>query len=124
MKACVDSALQLGLPEARIPLSEAALLLATAPKSNSAEAAIDAALADVRASKGREMPSYLRENHTFGVGETKGRYRYPHDYPEHWVDQQYLPDDLKERKYYTFGENKTEQAAKAFWAAVKKDKLK
>ncbi|MBQ2253150.1 MAG: replication-associated recombination protein A [Clostridia bacterium] len=124
VKACVDSALQLGLPEARIPLSEAALLLATAPKSNSAEAAIDAALADVRASKGREMPSYLRENHTFGVGETKGRYRYPHDYPEHWVDQQYLPDDLKDRKYYHFGENKTEQAARAFWAAVKKDKLK
>lgn len=124
VKACVDSALQLGLPEARIPLSEAALLLATAPKSNSAEAAIDAALSDVRASKGREMPSYLRENHTFGVGEAKGRYRYPHDYPEHWVDQQYLPDDLKDRKYYHFGENKNEQAARAFWAAVKKDKLK
>ncbi len=124
VKACVDSALQLGLPEARIPLSEAALLLATAPKSNSAEAAIDAALSDVRQNKGREMPSYLRENHTFGEGEKKGTYRYPHAFEHHWIDQQYLPDDLKDAKYYHFGENKTEQAARAFWAAVKKEKMK
>lgn len=124
VKACVDSALQLGLPEARIPLSQATLLLATAPKSNSAEAAIDAALSDVRKNLGREMPSYLRENHTFGEGEKKGKYRYPHSFENHWLDQQYLPDDLKDARYYSWGENKSEQAARAYWAAIKKDKLK
>lgn len=115
VKACVDSAIQLGLPEARIPLAEAAILLATAPKSNTAIVAIDSALSDVRENRGRIMPSYLRENHTFGEGETKGKYRYPHDYPDRYVDQQYLPDDLKDRRYYTYGENKTEQSAKTYW---------
>lgn len=124
VKACVDSAMQLGLPEARIPLAEAALLLATAPKSNSAEAAIDAALFDVRENRGREMPSYLRENHTFGQGEKKGTYRYPHLFEHHWIDQQYLPDDLKDARYYEWGDNKTEQAARQYWAAIKRDKLK
>ena len=124
VKACVDSARELGLPEARIPLAEATLLLATAPKSNSAEAAIDAAFSDVRAGKGREMPSYLRENHAFGVGEKKGAYRYPHSFPNHWLDQQYLPDDLKDAVYYKWGDNKTEQAARNYWAEIKKDKLK
>ncbi len=118
VKACVDSALQLGLPEGRIPLSQAALLLATAPKSNSAEHAIDAALMDVRANKGRQMPSYLRENHAFSEGEVKGKYRYPHSYPDHWVKQQYLPDDLVDRRYYEWGDNKVEQAARAYWDAV------
>lgn len=122
VKSCVDAAEKLGLPEGRIPLAEAAILLATAPKSNSAEAAIDRALRDVREGRGREMPSYLRNNHTFGEGEKKGQYRYPHDYPSHWVDQQYLPDDLVGRSYYRPAENKTEQAAKAFWQAVKKKK--
>lgn len=124
VKACVDSALQLGLPEGRIPLSQAVLLLATAPKSNSAEAAIDAALSDVRQNKGREMPSYLRENHTFGEGEQKGTYRYPHAFENHWVDQAYLPRDVEGAQYYVWGDNKTEQAARAYWAAVKKDKMK
>ncbi|MBR6530844.1 MAG: replication-associated recombination protein A [Clostridia bacterium] len=124
VKACVDSARELGLPEGRIPLSEAAILLATAPKSNSAESAVDAALSDVRQNRGREMPSYLRENHTFGEGEKKGTYRYPHAFENHWVDQQYLPSDLKDARYYNWGENKTEQAARAYWAAIKKDKLK
>lgn len=120
VKACVDSAFQLGLPEARIPLSQAVLLLATAPKSNSAVVAVDAALAAVRKNRGRQMPSYLREKHTFGEGETKGSYRYPHSYENHWVKQQYLPDDLKDARFYQAGENKAEQAAKVYWDAIRK----
>ena len=112
-KACVDSALQLGLPEARIPLAEAIILLATAPKSNSAESAIDAAIADVRSCDTLEFPRHLQNKHFDGKGAAVvgQHYLYPHDYPNHYVKQQYLPDALADRIYYNFGENKTEQAA-------------
>lgn len=112
-KACVDSALQLGLPEARIPLAEAIILLATAPKSNSAESAIDAALADVRSCDALEFPRHLQNKHFDGKGAAVvgQHYLYPHDYPNHYVKQQYLPDALADRVYYVYGENKTEQAA-------------
>lgn len=112
-KACVDSALQLGLPEARIPLAEAIILLATAPKSNSAEAAIDAAIADVRSCDALDFPRHLQNVHYDGEGaKIKGQhYLYPHNFPNHYVSQQYLPDALKDRVYYEFGDNKQEQAA-------------
>ncbi len=112
-KACVDSALQLGLPEARIPLAEAIILLATAPKSNSAESAIDAALADVRSCDALDFPRHLQNKHFDGKGAAivGQHYLYPHDYPNHYVKQQYLPDALADRVYYVYGENKTEQAA-------------
>lgn len=115
-KACVDSALQLGLPEAMHPLAEAAVLLATAPKSNASSQAMEAALSDVRSIDCGEIPAYLRDGHYAGaqkLGNAIG-YRYPHDYPNHYTRQQYLPDKLKNRVYYQFGENKTEQAAKAY----------
>ena len=121
VKACVDSALQLGLPEARLPLAEAALLLATAPKSNSACMAIDAAAADVRAGHVGSFPRELQNVHADGTGfEREQGYKYPHDYPGHWVKQQYLPDDLKNARYYNYGDNKTEQAAKRYWEEIKK----
>ena len=121
VKACVDSALQLGLPEARLPLAEAALLLATAPKSNSACMAIDAAAADVRAGHVGSFPRELQNVHADGTGfEREQGYRYPHDYPGHWVKQQYLPDDLKNARYYNYGDNKTEQAARRYWEEIKK----
>ncbi len=120
VKSCVDSALMLGMPEAGIPLANAAVLLATAPKSNSAYLAYHAARADVEKGLGQDMPSALKNNHFFGVGEKKDPYRYPHDYPDHYVKQQYLPNDLADRRYYEFGSNKTEQAAKAYWEKIKK----
>lgn len=121
VKACVDSAFQLGLPEARIPLAEAALLMATAPKSNSAAAAIDAAMADVRAGKTGDIPAHIKDAH-YGGAQKLGRgltYQYPHAFPNHWVRQQYLPDEIKDAHYYDYGPNKTEQAAKAYWERVK-----
>jgi putative ATPase len=113
VKSCVDSALQLGLPEARIPLAEAIILLATAPKSNSAEAAIDAALADLKSCDALDFPRHLQNKHTDGEGAAiRGQhYLYPHDYKNHYVRQQYLPDALKDRIYYNFGQNKQEQSA-------------
>ncbi len=111
-QACVESAKELGLPEARIPLANAAVMLATAPKSNSAYLAIDAATADIERGMGAEIPHHLRSP------QFKG-YKYPHDFPNHWVKQQYLPDDLRGKTYYTYGENKTEQAAKAYWEKIK-----
>lgn len=120
VKSCVDSALMLGMPEAGIPLANAAVLLATAPKSNSAYLAYKAACADVEQGLGQDMPSALKNNHFFGVGEKKDPYRYPHDYPYHYVKQQYLPNDLADRRYYEFGSNKTEQAAKVYWEKIKK----
>ena len=121
VKACVDSALQLGLPEARLPLAEAALVLATAPKSNSACMAIDAALADVRAGHVGSFPRELQNVHADGAGfEREQGYKYPHNYPGHWVRQQYLPDDLKNARYYEYGDNKTEQAARRYWEEIKK----
>ena len=115
VKAAVDSALQLGLPEARIPLADAVILVATAPKSNTGICAIDAALEDVREGRGGEIPDHLRDGHYGGaqkLGHASG-YRYPHDFGG-WVAQQYLPDPLREARYYRFGENKTEQVALEF----------
>ena len=121
VKACVDSALQLGLPEARLPLAQACILLATAPKSNSVLLAIDGAMADVQAGITGSLPRELQNVHTDGTGfEREQGYRYPHDYPGHWVPQQYLPDELKEKRYYEYGDNKTEQSAKRYWDEIKK----
>lgn len=120
-KACVDSAMQLGLPEARIPIAEAVVLLATSPKSNSAYLAMDAALADVRQGGAMDFPRHLQNKHFDGEGaEIKGQhYLYPHDYPNHWVKQQYLPDNLVGKIYYKYGENKNEQTAKKYWEKIK-----
>ena len=120
VKACVDSALQLGLPEARLPLAEACIFLATCPKSNTACMAIDAALSDVRAGKAGSIPRQLQNVHADGTGfEREQGYLYPHDFPNRWVSQQYLPDELKNVHYYEYGDNKTEQAAKAYWERIK-----
>lgn len=121
VKACVDSALQLGLPEARLPLAEACLVLATAPKSNTACAAIDRALADVRSGKTGGIPRELQNVHADGTGfERQQGYKYPHEYPGHWVKQRYLPLELKDPAYYEYGDNKTEQAARRYWEEIKK----
>ena len=120
VKACVDSALQLGLPEAKLPLSEAAILLATWPKSNSACMAIDAAMADVRDGRTGSIPRELQNVHADSAGmEREQGYRYPHDFPRHWVRQQYLPTELLGRRYYQYGDNKTEQAARRYWEEIK-----
>lgn len=120
VKSCVDTALQLGLPEGRLALAQACILLATAPKSNSVEAAIDAAIADVRAGITGALPREMQNVHADGTGfEREQGYRYPHDYPGHWVRQQYLPDELKDKVYYHFGDNKNEQAAKRYWDEIK-----
>ena len=121
VKACVDSAMQLGLPEARLPLAEACIFLATCPKSNTACIAIDAALSDVRAGRIGSIPRELQNVHADGAGfEREQGYLYPHDFPNRWVKQQYLPDELKNARYYEYGDNKTEQAAKAYWEKIKK----
>ena len=120
-KACVDSALQLGFPEARIPLAEAVIFLAGLPKSNSAICAIDEALADVRAGLSGDIPSHIRDGH-YGGAEKLGRaqgYKYPHNYPNSYVTQQYLPDRLKEKKYYKSGKNKMEEAARLYIEKIK-----
>ena len=120
VKSCVDSALQMGLPEARLPLAQACILLATAPKSNSVVMAIDAATVDIKAGKAGPIPRELQNVHADGAGfEREQGYLYPHDYPGHWVKQQYLPDELRGVKYYQYGDNKTEQAAKAYWEKIK-----
>ena len=121
VKACVDSALQLGFPEARIPLAEAVLLLATAPKSNSAITAVDAALADIESMDTGEIPEHLKDSHYSGA-EKLGHgteYKFPHTYPNHYVRQQYLPDRIKDRVYYEYGSNKTELAAREYWKKIK-----
>ncbi len=123
VKACTDSALQLGLPEARIPLSEAAILLATAPKSNSAICAIDAAMSDISSGNGGEVPSHLKDAH-YGGAEKLGHgtaYKYPHSFPNHYVKQDYLPKTLRGKKYYEPGENKTESAVAQYWEKIKKE---
>ena len=120
VKACVDSALQLGLPEARLPLAQAAILLATAPKSNSVVMAIDAAQADVRAGKTGDYPRHLQNVHADSAGmEREQGYLYPHSFPRHWVRQQYLPDVLAGACYYRYGDNKNEQAARRYWEEIK-----
>lgn len=120
VKSCVDAALMLGMPEARIPLGDAAVLMATSPKSNSAYLALDAAIADVRKGKGGDFPRHLQNVHadTYTMEREQG-YLYPHDYPNHWVYQQYLPDGLVGTHYYEYGPNKLEQAAKQYWEAIK-----
>ncbi|MCI6053749.1 replication-associated recombination protein A [Dysosmobacter sp.] len=120
VKACVDTAMQLGLPEAQLPLAQAAILLATAPKSNSVVEGISAAWADVKAGRTGDVPRELQNVHADSTGmEREQGYRYPHSYPGHWVRQQYLPDALKSVKYYRYGDNKTEQAAKVYWEKIK-----
>ena len=121
VKAAVDSALMLGLPEARIPLADAVILVATSPKSNSGEAAIDAALADVRSGKIGPIPRQLQNKHYDGEdAAVKGQhYLYPHAFENHWVEQQYLPDKIKNAHYYTYGENKNEQTHREYWQRIK-----
>lgn len=121
VNAAVDMAFKLGMPEARIPLGDAAVLMATSPKSNSGHIALDMALADVRAGKGRGFPRHLQNIHADSYTlEREQGYQYPHDFPNHWVDQQYLPDDLADKTYYSYGPNKLEQAAKQYWDSIKK----
>ena len=122
VKACVDSALQLGFPEARIPLAEAVILLATAPKSNSAIMAIDSALSDIEGMDTGDIPEHLKDSH-YGGAKKLGHgteYKYPHSYENHYVKQQYLPNNIRDTKYYDFGDNKTEQSAKVYWDRIKK----
>ncbi len=121
VKSCVDMALMLGMPEARIPLVDAAVLMATSPKSNSAYMALAAAMEDIQKGLGGDFPRHLQNMHadTYTMERDQG-YLYPHNYPNHWVRQQYLPDGLKDAKYYEFGPNKVEQAAKQYWEGVKK----
>jgi len=121
VKAAVDIANMVGLPEARLPLADAVILVATSPKSNSGHDAINAAMADVQAGRTGPVPRQLQNKHYDGEDAlVKGQnYRYAHDFPGHWVDQQYLPDALKDVRYYAFGDNRTEQAARAYWVKIK-----
>ena len=121
VKACVDSALQLGLPEAQIPLAEAVILLATAPKSNSAVSAIGEALEDLSKMDTGEIPEHLKDSHYSGAQKMGYGvdYQYAHNYKNHYVKQQYLPDNIKDKQYYKYGPNKVEQAAKAYWDQIK-----
>lgn len=120
VKACVDTAMQLGIPEAQLPLAQATILLATAPKSHTVHQAIGEAWADVRAGKTGDIPRELQNVHADTTGQERDQnYRYPHDYTHHWVKQQYLPDALVGTTYYHYGDNKTEQAAKAYWDKIK-----
>lgn len=125
VKAAVDAAMMVGLPEARIPLADAVIMVASAPKSNSGEAAIDAAMADVKKGNFGPIPRTLQNKHYDGEdAEVKGQhYIYPHPYPNHWVDQQYLPDKIKDAVYYNYGNNKNEQKFKEYWQKVKDKKL-
>ena len=122
VNACVDMALKLGMPVARLPLADAAVLMATSPKSNSAYLAIAAALDDVRKGKSGDFPRHLQNVHadTYTMEREQG-YLYPHNYPNHWVKQQYLPDELVGAHYYEYGPNKLEQAAKQYWDSIKKE---
>lgn len=123
VKAAVDTALQLGMPEAYLPLSNAAILIATSPKSNSSCLAYLAAKEDIEKGMGVGVPRQLQNTHYDGKdAKVKGQnYKYPHDYAHHWVKQQYLPDDIKNHKYYHYGDNKIEQANKEYWQKIKKD---
>ena len=121
VKAAVDAAMMVGLPEARLPLADAVILVATAPKSNTAHNAIIAAMADVEKGKVGSIPRQLQNKHYDSAEvEKKGQfYQYPHDYPGRWVEQQYLPDILKDTRYYEYGDNKNEQAFRAYWEKIK-----
>ena len=116
VRACCESAKELGMPEARLPLANAAIMLATAPKSNTAHDAVNAAAADIEKGLGGALPEILKSPLYKG-------YKYPHEYPNRWVDQTYLPDDIKEKRYYEYGDNKTEQAARMYWEKIKNKKL-
>ena len=121
--ACVDSAMRLGMPEARIPLAEAVILLATAPKSNSAIMAIDKAMGDIASRDTGSVPAHLQDSH-YGGAEKLGHgqeYKYPHSYPNHYIKQQYLPDKIKNKKYYDYGDNKAERTAKEYWDKIKEN---
>ena len=120
VKSCVDTAMQLGLPEAQLPLAQAAILLATAPKSNSVVEGIGAAWADVKAGRTGDVPRQLQNVHADTTGmDNRQNYKYPHDYPNHWVEQQYLPDAIRSAHYYRPGDNKNEQAAAQYWERIK-----
>lgn len=121
VKSACDIALQVGMPEAAIPLADAVILVATSPKSNTGDMAVIAALSDVRSGNYGRIPRTLQNKHFDGEdAEVKGQfYKYPHDYPNRWVNQQYLPDAIKDKKYYTFGENKTESAIREYWKKIK-----
>ena len=116
VNACVNSALQLGLPEAKLPLAQATLLLATAPKSNSVITAIDSALSDIESKNIGQIPQHLKDAHYSGAKKL-GRgtqYKYPHNFKNNYVKQQYLPDELKGAVYYEPGNNKFEESIKAY----------
>lgn len=117
-KACVDAAVQVGMPEAKLPLAEATIMLATAPKSNSAMMAYNAAVEEIERGRGTEIPDHIRDTH---APDVKGGYLYPHNYPNSYVKQQYLPDDLKDKRFYNYGNNKTEKIAEAFRRKIKED---
>ncbi|WP_444644939.1 replication-associated recombination protein A [Caproiciproducens sp. R1] len=121
VKAAVDAAIQVGLPEARIPLADAVILVCSAPKSNSAYCAVDAAITDIEKGRIGNIPRQLQNKHYDGEDNShKGQfYQYPHDYPNKWVAQQYLPDELKDVHYYEYGQNKTEQAFLQYWSKIK-----
>ena len=121
VKAAVDTALMVGLPEARIPLADAVILVCNSPKSNSGVTAIDSAMSDVRNGNYGRIPRQLQNKHFDGEDNpNKGQnYLYPHDFPSHYVIQQYLPDNLKDKNYYIYGDNKNEQAAKEYWNKIK-----
>ncbi len=122
VKACVDIARDVGLPEARLPLADAVIMVCNAPKSNSAYMGINAAINDIKAGISGPIPRQLQNMHYDGEdNQNKGQfYKYPHDYPNHYTPQQYLPDALKDKKYYKYGDNKNEQAFKAYWEKIKK----
>ncbi len=121
VKSACDIALQVGLPEAAIPLADAVILVATSPKSNTGNQAIEAALQDVRSGNYGRIPRALQNKHFDGEdAEIKGQfYKYPHNFPNRWVKQQYLPDEIKDKKYYNFGENKNESASREYWKRIK-----
>ncbi|MGN1121432.1 MAG: replication-associated recombination protein A [Eubacteriales bacterium] len=119
VKACCDNAVQLGLPEARLPLAQAVIFLATLPKSNSAYNAYSAAAKDIHAGLGMNMPDYIRDSMQIAADKNRA-YVYPHTFPNHYYAQQYLPDDIKDRVYYEYGDNKVEKAAKEYWEKIKK----
>ena len=123
VNACVDMALKLGMPEARIPLGDAAILMATSPKSNTGHIALDEAMADVRKGLAGDFPRHLQNMHadSYTMEQEQG-YLYPHNYPNSWIRQQYLPDNLKDKQYYQYGNNKLEQTAKQYWDKIKGDK--
>lgn len=124
VKSCVDIAQAVGLPEARIPLADAVILVCNAPKSTSGYNAINAATQDLKAGKYGPIPRQLQNKHFDGEDNAnKGQfYKYPHEFPNHWVEQQYLPDNIKDAVYYEYGDNKNEQAFKAYWDKIKGEK--